>query len=36
MLGRGDLLVSGRTFHDNGHFVKHWIAQLEEEAAKRA
>ena len=29
-------LVSGRTFHDNGHFVKHWIALLEEEAKKRA
>ena len=29
-------LVSGRTFHDNGHFVKHWIAQLDEEARKRA
>ncbi len=28
-------LVSGRTFHDNGHFVKHWIAMLEEEATKR-
>ena len=24
-----------RTFHDNGHFVKHWIALLEAEAEKR-
>lgn len=29
-------LVSGRTFHDNGHYVGPWIKMLEEEAAKRA
>jgi len=28
-------LVSGRTYHDNGHFVGHWISLLRE-AAKRA
>jgi len=26
-------LVSGRTFHDNGHYVAPWIRMLEEEAA---
>lgn len=29
-------LVSGRTFHDNGHYVGPWIKLLEEEAANRA
>jgi len=29
-------LVSGRTFHDNGHYVGPWIKMLEEEAASRA
>lgn len=29
-----DNLVSGRTFHDNGHYVGPWIAMLEAEAAK--
>ena len=29
-------LVSGRTFHDNGHYVGPWIKMLEEEAAKRS
>jgi len=28
-------LVSGRTFHDNGHYVGPWIAMLEEESASR-
>ncbi len=28
-------LVSGRTFHDNGHYVGPWIALLEEEARRR-
>ena len=28
-----DNLVSGRTFHDNGHYVGPWIALLEAEAA---
>ena len=27
-------LVSGRTFHDNGHYVGPWIKMLEEEAKK--
>ena len=27
-------LVSGRTFHDNGHYVGPWIRLLEEYAAK--
>ena len=27
-------LVSGRTFHDNGHYVGPWIKMLEEEARK--
>lgn len=27
-------LVSGRTFHDNGHFVGPWIKLLDEESAK--
>jgi protease I len=26
-------LVSGRTFHDNGHYVGPWIKMLEEAAA---
>lgn len=29
-------LVSGRTFHDNGHYLAPWIKMLEAEAAKRA
>lgn len=29
-------LVSGRTFHDNGHYVAPWIAMLEAEAEKRS
>lgn len=29
-------MVSGRTFHDNGHYVGPWIKMLEEEAANRA
>jgi len=29
-------LISGRTFHDNGHYVGPWIKLLEEEAAKLA
>ena len=29
-------LVSGRTFHDNGHYVGPWIKMLEEEAAKQS
>ncbi|MDF1825716.1 MAG: DJ-1/PfpI family protein [Verrucomicrobiales bacterium] len=28
-------MVSGRTFHDNGHYVGPWIKMLEEEASKR-
>ena len=28
-------LVSGRTFHDNGHYVGPWIKMLEQEARKR-
>ncbi len=28
-------LVSGRTFHDNGHYVGPWIKLLEEERARR-
>lgn len=31
-----DKLVSGRTFHDNGHYVGPWIAMLETEAASRS
>lgn len=27
-------LISGRTFHDNGHYVGPWIKLLDEEAAK--
>jgi protease I len=29
-------LVSGRTFHDNGHYIGPWIKLLEEEAAKQS
>ena len=29
-------LVSGRTFHDHGHYVGHWIKLLIEERAKRS
>lgn len=29
-------LVSGRTYHDNGHYVGPWIKLLDEEAASRA
>jgi protease I len=29
-------LVSGRTFHDHGHYIGHWIKLLNEERAKRA
>lgn len=31
-----DNLVSGRTFHDNGHYVGPWIAMLEAEAKNRS
>jgi protease I len=31
-----DNLVSGRTFHDNGHYVGPWIAMLEAEATKQS
>lgn len=31
-----DNLISGRTYHDSGHFVGPWIKLLEEEAAQRA
>jgi protease I len=27
-------LVSGRTYHDNGHYVGKWIAMLEAAAGK--
>lgn len=31
-----DNLISGRTYHDSGHFVGPWIQLLDEEAARRS